>query len=720
LKRFDFNLRSLQRSKINDYFSFPTKIDMAPYTIDHLTNPETDKEDMFELVGVLVHAGTAESGHYYSYIRERPTSGTTESWVEFNDETVTPWDPAQLETSTFGGPDYRPTFDSSVPLYDKTYSAYMLFYQRSSSFKEEQEKLVQAGCPTPFQVEVPRDISDHIKHENTVMLRRHCLYDPTHIAFVKEVFRHAVRLEVAGCSDDHKLESLAMDMALGHLDQVVSRTKDLPDFNSFALVMLSSACTACEKCSFAFYDYFNERTESFRQLVQRNPDAVVRKEVGTMFVNALEIIKDKLPQLYGFSSGTPDSELGDWGPSDRPVLRGVVRIFNLIWANFHMNLRSWHECFYVMAAFAQMGDVETAICLSEDYLFNALRIVWADPGMDLPQNYARMVNAVVRRMATRPPAYDSIIMLIDQLLTGLHPYFDSNYIIDSPEPRLQMWLRHHAPLPWTSSEVQVIHQDWNRSAASIFVDKLISIDQGRDATETILERLIQSGKMMDNKVWYTLRANITGQMMQHVVTPYLRAAAVYCQTSDQADLVQKMMTHISAQCRNIQNSEGKAFMAFFREMIQGVVPNCGQHTLGVYLSGVSGIPKWAPGLLGYYDPSVRLDAEEFLRRLIFSFGTSPEFPSNLGGEERASVMRSAARQLGINCLVFLRENYVQRRVQVARESVASLLRTVAQCAKYFVADGEEEQGQEDAEFAELSRGRYHLEGDVPRTNDGKC
>src|SRR3954464_9464578 len=78
LKRFDFNLRTLQRSKINDYFNFPPKIDMRPYKVEHLMDDDSGaEEDMFELVGVLVHSGTAESGHYYSFIRERPSTAET-------------------------------------------------------------------------------------------------------------------------------------------------------------------------------------------------------------------------------------------------------------------------------------------------------------------------------------------------------------------------------------------------------------------------------------------------------------------------------------------------------------------------------------------------------------------------------------------------------------------------------------------------------------------
>ena len=40
---------------------------------------------LYKLVGILIHSGTADSGHYYSYIKERTEEGR---WLEFNDTQV--------------------------------------------------------------------------------------------------------------------------------------------------------------------------------------------------------------------------------------------------------------------------------------------------------------------------------------------------------------------------------------------------------------------------------------------------------------------------------------------------------------------------------------------------------------------------------------------------------------------------------------------------------
>ena len=56
---------------------------------------------------MIVHAGTADSGHYYSYIKEQETlrivQEGTAKWYEFNDIYVRDFDSAEIPVETFGG-----------------------------------------------------------------------------------------------------------------------------------------------------------------------------------------------------------------------------------------------------------------------------------------------------------------------------------------------------------------------------------------------------------------------------------------------------------------------------------------------------------------------------------------------------------------------------------------------------------------------------------------
>ena len=149
--------------QINSRMAFPMELNVGAYHVDHPSNaaaaspasaaaaaPETPADgaaagaaapadgaapaataaaaatpvpqSSYRLAGVVVHQvrpvslpphrrthsilpaslpsqGGAESGHYYSYIRDRATG----AWHEYNDSNVRPFSLADLEASTFGG-----------------------------------------------------------------------------------------------------------------------------------------------------------------------------------------------------------------------------------------------------------------------------------------------------------------------------------------------------------------------------------------------------------------------------------------------------------------------------------------------------------------------------------------------------------------------------------------------------------------------------------------
>ncbi|KAB7497648.1 Ubiquitin carboxyl-terminal hydrolase 24, partial [Armadillidium nasatum] len=92
----------------------------------------------YELVGVIVHSGQANAGHYYSYIKDRrgdPISNPNKSkWFKFNDTTVehVEMTNALLEQECFGGTyKAKVSYDSSNPMPEdrlRYWNAYMLFY----------------------------------------------------------------------------------------------------------------------------------------------------------------------------------------------------------------------------------------------------------------------------------------------------------------------------------------------------------------------------------------------------------------------------------------------------------------------------------------------------------------------------------------------------------------------------------------------------------------
>jgi hypothetical protein len=104
----------------------------------------------YKLVGVVVHNGNADAGHYYSYInaqrdewedKETYMNTHKDRWVEFNDSIVREFTFNKLEAECFGGQqeDYGACEMDDIGEYTKllagrSKSAYLLVYERRKKF----------------------------------------------------------------------------------------------------------------------------------------------------------------------------------------------------------------------------------------------------------------------------------------------------------------------------------------------------------------------------------------------------------------------------------------------------------------------------------------------------------------------------------------------------------------------------------------------------------
>jgi len=134
LKRFEFNFDTMTKFKVNDYCKFPMKLNMEKYSQDalskqdllkemeekNMTNSDLNDEQRnilekkvpsnyfdYNLKGTVIHMGTAEQGHYYSFIQDRESPNG--EWYEFNDTVVKEFDPSEIPNEAFGGEDDQVT-----------------------------------------------------------------------------------------------------------------------------------------------------------------------------------------------------------------------------------------------------------------------------------------------------------------------------------------------------------------------------------------------------------------------------------------------------------------------------------------------------------------------------------------------------------------------------------------------------------------------------------
>lgn len=144
LKRFEYDWDRDIRVKLNDEISFPMNLDMTPYLVDsqtlkdqqnsnHNINTESEAANSeavlginasYELVGILVHSGSAGFGHYYAFIK----SPTDSQWFKFNDENVTSFDEENISSQNWTGSYQQPWSNTSI-LY-KSATPYMLVYRQ--------------------------------------------------------------------------------------------------------------------------------------------------------------------------------------------------------------------------------------------------------------------------------------------------------------------------------------------------------------------------------------------------------------------------------------------------------------------------------------------------------------------------------------------------------------------------------------------------------------
>ena len=100
--------------------------------VDQASRAQDDQDHEFKLVGIVCHMGSADAGHYLSYInvdrdREHGDNAPSKSreewlltekqkWLEFNDSTVQQFTFSRLEQTCFGG--------------QQNQNAYMLIYEK--------------------------------------------------------------------------------------------------------------------------------------------------------------------------------------------------------------------------------------------------------------------------------------------------------------------------------------------------------------------------------------------------------------------------------------------------------------------------------------------------------------------------------------------------------------------------------------------------------------
>ena len=258
MRRFEFDIETLCRMKVDDLCEFPMELNMEPYTKEGLANREkkgsvplkAPSYYKFELVGVLVHSGTADYGHYFSFIKDRDKDSSSYGrWFEFNDRTVELFDEKNIAYKCYGGSDVIMQYDSTLrkkipQTITRPENAYMLFYQRID--------LEPSTFDIPSRpINLSLDIIDEIYSENLQFLQDKLIFHPSYFHFINDLLSLSLddQNEVGYEGDLSSSPILYQSIQLGIVYFIKclsrSREKDLISFENVYKKLLSKHLPAC-------------------------------------------------------------------------------------------------------------------------------------------------------------------------------------------------------------------------------------------------------------------------------------------------------------------------------------------------------------------------------------------------------------------------------------------------------------------------------------------
>ena len=685
LKRFDYDISTGMRNKINDKFEFPEQIDMAPYHVDFLKDPDQPSSpDMFELTGILVHSGTAESGHYYSYIRERPLKcHQSQNWVEFNDADVSRFNPKYIPDQCYGGEGDASPYSSTC--FPKAWNAYMLFYQRSTAMDVEFERHQPTAMDVPVKEKIPLEIEKTIAMQNESFIRKYCLFDPAHTAFARSLLEQLRHITKGTCTDDHSIEQEAIWLALDHLDRVLSRTKDCVGFDTM-LTSLSRVIGTCPSCCRLALNWVTCHKQSLRNLLLRCPNAKVRKEFAGMIITGLQYLRRYDTRTYGFDVDYIENDPTDGHlPETQGVFQDMVSCLKDLWVVLHMHLRSWDDYFGLLVRMAEIGIPETHGLLREDFLKLSLEILIVEHtnAHDLRRKNAHYGHYV--RLIDKGRRF-SLVKLIDLIRVLL-----SRIDIEQQDTDVQ---QRNRPLVDGKMGLSLVEDRYmrygtidERTTTVVFLEKILTLDQNPSAANDIVRMMVLAEPKVGS-LDYILRTILNGVNIEPAshASPFLSAAVAFCETCPFTINAKDMIDGVAYEVDTIGHNGGQEHLDFFVKARRVQNLRLQRHSQFFHHLVLRTVPLWAPALLMYWDELVRIGTIDLLKTLVFD-----RDHRNMDNEQEAEELEDVARKLCAACVKRIQDVLVRQQKPIENKNVENVTQVIKHCIEnYYSESGEDD------------------------------
>ncbi|CAG7822666.1 unnamed protein product [Allacma fusca] len=468
--RYTFNMITMMKEKVNTHFSFPLHLDMTGYTEKTLMpqqyleekmkkqaskkdddsegnsgnqDQDVDEEECYEydLIGVTVHTGTADGGHYYSFIRDR-VSPNKDKWYLFNDAEVKPFDPNQIAAECFGGEMSTKTYDSVTDKFmdfsfEKTNSAYMLFYERCTQLSSQlaigegslvpslpggsSQKQHHAQVVVPLTVELSKELEDWIWQDNMHFLRDKNIFEHTYFTFMWQSCG-AIPQSLMSQED---VSLMAAKLSVTFFLETFIHAKEKPTMVQWVELLtkqLSGSVTAAAW----LLDHMAETDWWPVQILLKCPNQMVRQMFQRLCIHVINQLRPRHCQLY---LKFPDGQIGDH-PNDinmdefgsfSCVTRFIKRLLSLLEHGAKSHLKHLTEYFTFLHDFSKMGDDEClflinmqAISAMVDFYLGNKKEDQADHGSDEEEEEEEIVTIPAEK--SKVASLEKMIALVATLV----------------------------------------------------------------------------------------------------------------------------------------------------------------------------------------------------------------------------------------------------------------------------------------------------------------
>jgi hypothetical protein len=535
LKRFEYAFDIGKRIKLNDWFQFPREIDLFPYTMGHIEMQEKgierskeETEEIYELVGVLVHTGTAESGHYYSYIRDpRPRDSVPDpkiQWFEFNDSEVKPWRIEELDHWCFGGQEltYDPTFYHEPPF--KSYSAYMLFYRKRPKALSLLQVTPKVRLPPPC-------LKAQVQRYNDYFIRRYVIFGEDLSAFVAKLLRSMPQKDMSRLEeceiqqlDDHTHDLYPLVLGLQVYRLVVSRM----DFRSSVekyCVALKSAIRSSPAARHYFYTWLQKTPGCLKELLLTNLNDKARSHSAQLIASTLIGDEVAKPRSHNPENGIDLLDL-------EVVKNVIIDLTSLVYLAGD-NWRSWSEYFETLALIAKDPDW-ARLLIEENTIANcAYHFIHSiyPRGSNVPRGFGRLKYPDNDRIR---PNFKKVVTVIAQLLPHV-------MVPPSNPTEERNFLSLNEPGLITDDEFELIFFEWDndyslahvrRSSLNLFVHRLFETSCDVPDVVIIIKWMLTESM---------LRENMSGQKMAILNAIHRQADPTNINTGEALDVIWKLL-----------------------------------------------------------------------------------------------------------------------------------------------------------------------------------